>query len=77
MGHSERSGGFLSILFRFKIQLYLWYIGCVFQSNAAVIRISHISAQSSLTSELELLLVVCNVKMHGMQYTSHALKLID
>ena len=63
-------------------------IGCVFQSNAAVIRISHISAQSSLTSEcwwlmllmLALLLLGCTgapVKMHGMQYTSHALKLID
>lgn len=64
-------------------------IGCVFQSNAAVIRISHISAQSSLTSECWwlmllmralLLLLGCTgapVKMHGMQYTSHALKLID
>lgn len=55
----------------------MWrYIGCIFQSNAAVIRISHISAQSSLTSESQLLGSV-NVKMHGMQYTSHALKLID
>lgn len=41
------------------------------------IYISHISAQSSLTSGLPFVVGCCAVKMHGMQYTSHALKLID
>lgn len=65
---------FISTVF---LQMQFGYIGCNFQSNAAVIRISHISAQSSLTPELYGCWLCSNAQMYGMQYTSHALKLID